>query len=88
MRKRTLALAVENDFHMDLTLHQFPASLLAEFEERIVRLCFSGNLNQAVQDLLRKALAEQDFVFSHITAIRELAEQQHLKRYSSWANRG
>ena len=40
MRKRTLALAVENDFHVDLTLHQFPASLLAEFEEKIVRLCF------------------------------------------------
>ncbi len=74
MRKNTLALAVENDFHMDLTLHQFPASLLAEFEEKVAKPYFGVNLNLAVQDLLRTALAEQDFVFSHITAIRESAE--------------
>ncbi len=60
--------------HVDLTLHQVPASLLAEFEEKVVKPYFGGNLNQAVQDLLRKALAEQDFVFSHITAIRESVE--------------
>jgi hypothetical protein len=71
MRKKTLALPVENDFPVDLTLHKVPASLLTEFSEEIVRPYFKGNLNVAVQELLRKALAEQDFVFSHITAIRE-----------------
>ena len=74
MRKKNLSLAVENDFAVDLTLHQVPSSLLSEFEEKVVRPYFGGNLNQAIQDLLRKALAEQDFVFSHITEIRESVE--------------
>ena len=73
-RKRTLILAMENDFPVDLTLHQVPASLLTEFAEKVVRPYFGGNLNQAIQDLLRKALAEQDFVLSHITQIRETVE--------------
>ena len=74
MRKKNLSLAVENDFAVDLTLHQVPSSLLSEFEEKVVRPYFGGNLNQAIHDLMRKALAEQDFVFSHITAIRESVE--------------
>ena len=74
MRKKTQSLAVENDFPVDLTLHQVPASLLTEFAEKVVRPYFGGNLNQAIQDLLKKALAELDFVFSHITEIRESAE--------------
>ena len=74
MRKKTLSLAMENDLLVDLTLHQVPTSLLSEFEEKVVRPYFGGNLNRAVQDLLRKTLVEQDFVFSHITAIRESVE--------------
>ena len=74
MREKTQVLAEENDFAVDLTLHQVPASLLNEFEEKVVRPYFEGNLNQAIPDLLRKTLAEQDFVFSHITAIRESME--------------
>ena len=74
MRKKNLALAVENDFAVDLTLHQVPASLLSEFEEKVVKPYFGGNIDRSVQDLIRKALAEQDFVFSHITAIRESVE--------------
>jgi hypothetical protein len=74
MRKKTLVLAEENDFAVDLTLHQVPASLLTEFAQKVVKPYFGGNLNQAIQDLLRKTLAEQDFVFSHITAIRGSVE--------------
>jgi hypothetical protein len=74
MRKKTLPLAMENDFLVDLTLHEVPASLLSEFEEKVVEPYYDGNLNRAVQDLLLKTLAEQDFVFSHITAIRESVE--------------
>jgi hypothetical protein len=70
MRKKTLSLAMENDFPVDLTLHQVPASLIAEFEEKVVKTYFGGNLNVAIQDLIQKALAEQDFVLSHITHIR------------------
>ena len=74
MKKKNQVLAEENDLAVDLTLHQVPASLLSEFEEKVVKPYFGGNLNQAIQNLLRKTLAEQNFVFSHINAIRESAE--------------
>lgn len=35
--EKVLSLDVENDFHLDLTLHQFPASLVLEFAEKRVR---------------------------------------------------
>jgi len=68
--KKTVVLASEEDLLVDLTFHNLPASLLAEFTEKIVRPYFNGNLNAAVQDLIRKALVEQDFVLSHITHVR------------------
>ena len=74
MRKKTLPLALENDFPVDLTLHQVPASLLTDFAEKIVKPYFRGNLNAAIQDLLQKALTEQDFVLSHITHVRNYVE--------------
>ena len=70
--KKTAALATEDDLLVDLTFHNIPASLLAEFAEKIVRPYYSGNLNAAFQDLIHKALAEQDFVLSHITHIKSL----------------
>lgn len=73
MKKKTLSLTLENDFSVDLTLHEVPTSLLTEFAENVVRPYFNGNLNAAVQELLRKALMEQDFVLSHITHIRNLS---------------
>jgi hypothetical protein len=69
MRKKSV-LATENDLLMDLTFHEVPASLLAEFAEKIVKPYYHGNLNAAIQDLIHKALAEQDFVHSHITHVR------------------
>ena len=44
--------------------------MVAEFNEKIVRPYYKGNLNAAVQDLINKALAEQDLVLSHITHIK------------------
>ena len=70
MKKKTALLATEDDFLVDLTFHKIPASLLAEFAEKIVWPCYAGNMNAAIQDLIQKALAEQDFVFSRITHIR------------------
>ncbi len=58
------------DLVVDLTMHKVPASLLTEFTEKIVNPYFNGNMNAAVQDLLIKALVEQDFVLSHVTHIR------------------
>ncbi len=67
---RKTATLTENDLLVDLTIHKVQASLLAEFAEKIVWPYFNGNMNAAVQDLLIKALADQDFVLSHITHIR------------------
>jgi hypothetical protein len=71
MRRKTTVLALENELLVDLTLHGVPASLLAEFADGIVRLYYNGNLNAAIQDLIQKALVEQDFVLSHITHVRD-----------------
>jgi hypothetical protein len=69
---RKTATLTENDLPVDLTLHKVSASLLTEFAEKIVRPYYEGNMNAAVQDLLIKALAEQDFVFRRIAQIRDL----------------
>ena len=74
MKKKTQVLELENDLLIDLTFHSLPASLLAEFAEKIVKPYYSGNLNAAIQDLLHKTLAEQDFIQSHITQVRNSLE--------------
>ena len=68
MRKQ--AVLAEEDFVVNLTLHNFPASLLKEFAENIVSPYYDGNSNAALQDLVEKALTEQEFIHSHITMIR------------------
>ena len=68
--KKLAVLATEYDLLVDLTLHNVPASLLAEFAEKIVRPYYAGNMNAAIQDLIHKAISEQDFFLSHITHIR------------------
>ena len=70
MKKKTQVLATEDDLLLDLTFHGVPASLLSEFAEKIVKPYYRGNMNAAIQDLLHKTIAEQDFVLSHITHIR------------------
>ncbi len=74
MGRKTAVLNVENDLLVDLTFHSVPASLLTEFAERIVRPYYRGNMNAAIQDLIHKALAEQEFVLSHITHVRNCVE--------------
>jgi len=68
--KKTVVLASEDDLLVDLTFHEVSAMLISEFAEKIVRPSYSGNLNSAIQDLIHKALSEQDFVLSHITHVR------------------
>ena len=70
MKKKTAQLVPEEDLLVDLTFHSVPASLISEFAEKIVRPYYNGNLNIAIQDLIRKAIAEQDLVLSHITHIQ------------------
>jgi hypothetical protein len=74
MKKKTAVLVMENDLFVDVTFHRIPASLLTDFAERIVRPYFGGNMNAAIQDLIHKALSEQEFVLSHITHVRNCLE--------------
>ncbi len=68
--KKKQALLSENEFLVDLTFNNIAVSLLSEFAEKIVRPYYNGNLNAAVQDLLIKALADQEFILSHVTHVR------------------
>jgi len=52
-------IAFEEDLLVDLTFHDFSANLLKEFASRIVKPYFKGNLNQAIQMLMEKALTEE-----------------------------
>ena len=70
MKKKMQVLATEDDLLLDLTFHGVPASLLFEFAEKIVKPYYRGNMNAAIQDLLHKTIAEQDFIQSHITHVR------------------
>jgi hypothetical protein len=74
MTKKTALLAAEQDLLVDLTFHSVPASLISEFAEKIVRPYYNGKLNAVIQDLMHKALAEEDFVLSHITHVRNSVE--------------
>ena len=59
------ATATEEDLLVDLTFHELPASLLEQFFTQVVKPYYSGNLAEAVKDLLRKAVAEEEFVQRH-----------------------
>ncbi len=75
MKNKTNALPVEQDLTLDLTLHDFPALLVSEFAGKIVKPYYKGNLNAAIQDLINKALSEQEFIEMRITHIRIPAKQ-------------
>jgi hypothetical protein len=67
--KRKLALtenATEDDLLVDLTFQDVPATLLTEFAQKIVRPYYHGNLNQALKDLIEKAITEQQLLQNHI----------------------
>jgi len=70
MKKKTATLAMERDLRVDLTFHNFPASLLSEFAEKIATPYYAGSLNAAIQDLMHKTISEQDFLLAHITHVR------------------
>jgi hypothetical protein len=70
MKKKVAVLATEDDLSVDLTLHDFSAALLTEFAEKIVRPYYSGNITNAVKDLMRKAVREENFVLSHVKLVK------------------
>ena len=58
MTKTQTQIALE-DIQVDLVFHDFSANTLQEFLTKIVKPYFKGNLNQAVQVLMAKALSEE-----------------------------
>ena len=70
IKKKTAFLTEQEDPLIDLTLYDVPASLIAEFAEKIVKPYYNGNLNATIQDLIVKALSEQEFVHSRVTHIK------------------
>jgi hypothetical protein len=69
MKKKVPVLAAEDDLLVDLTLHDFSATLLAEFAEKIVQHYYSGNMSNAVKDLIQKANREEEFVLRHVKLV-------------------
>jgi hypothetical protein len=69
MKKKTVVLPTEADLSVDLTIHQFSVSLLTEFAEKIVRPYYSANMSEALKELMRNAISEEDFVLDHIKAV-------------------
>ena len=64
MKKKIAVLATEDDLSVDLTLHDFSATLLTEFAEEIVIPYYSGNISDAVKDLMLKSIGDETFVLS------------------------
>jgi len=50
----------EDDLFVDLTVHDVSASLLKEFTERIIKPYYPGGVSDAIKDLIRKAIDEQE----------------------------
>jgi hypothetical protein len=56
---------VEADLLVELTISNIPSNLLLDFLQKIVKPYYSGSLCRATEDLMQKAIAEQEFVFAH-----------------------
>jgi hypothetical protein len=69
MEKKVAVLAADGDLSVDLTVHDFSATLLTEFAEKIVRPYYSGSISNAVKDLIQKAIREEAFVLSHVKLV-------------------
>ena len=54
MKKKTVFLPTGADLSVDLTFHDFSASVLTEFAEKIVKPYYLGSVSEAVKDLIRK----------------------------------
>jgi hypothetical protein len=74
MKTKTAILVTEDNLLTDLAFHNVPSSLLIEFSEKIVRPYYRGSLTAAIQDLLQRALSEQEIASSHITHVRNSME--------------
>jgi|WetSurMetagenome_2_1015567.scaffolds.fasta_scaffold640344_1 hypothetical protein len=54
--------ATEQEMLVSLTLHNFSAEMLREFAVKIVKPYFGGNINEALRNLMVKAIDEETIV--------------------------
>jgi hypothetical protein len=80
VKKKVVALATEDDLSVDLTLHDFSAALLTEFAQKIVRPYYSGNVSNAVKELIQKAIREEQFVLNHVKPAKSCSAIKNTKR--------
>jgi len=63
--KRTLSVQrfentlTRNDFFVDLTIYDIPVSILEDFSEYVMKPAYDGQVNEAIKDLMRKAILKQ-----------------------------
>jgi hypothetical protein len=50
----------DDDMFVDLTIYDVPAALLREFGEKVVSSSYPSGVNEAIKDLLRKAITEHE----------------------------
>jgi hypothetical protein len=50
----------DDDMFVDLTIYDVPAGLLREFGEKVVNSSYPSGVNEAIKDLLRKAIMDQE----------------------------
>jgi hypothetical protein len=67
MQRKRLAIFQEgddkrhdDDMFVDLTIYDVPAGLLKEFGEKVVHSSYPSGVNEAIKDLLRKAIMDQE----------------------------
>jgi gamma-glutamyltranspeptidase len=70
MKRKLSVLAAEDDLNVGLAFHEVPASLLTEFAEKIAEPFYRGNIANAIKDLMQQAIAEREFVLSHIKYVK------------------
>jgi len=68
--KKIPVFAVKDDLMVSLTFHEVPASLLTEFAQKIAKPFYGGSITNAVEDLMQQAIAEREFVLSHIRYLK------------------
>ena len=58
-----------DDLFVHLTIYDVPVSLLKEFAEKVVNPFYPEGVSTAIKDLMRKAIANQDFAQTHIRQV-------------------
>jgi hypothetical protein len=51
---------LDDGMFVDLTIYDVPAGLLREFADKVVHSSYPSGVNEAIKDLLRKAIMDQE----------------------------